>query len=75
MSGETYVASAPAGVPFAASTAEAAQWHQSDYAWTHSPQVEAFFTVLTIVIVPVALMRWARRLHAFAARRRGDARS
>jgi hypothetical protein len=34
-----------------------------DYAWTHSTPVEGFFTVLTIVIVPVAILRWMRRLH------------
>jgi hypothetical protein len=71
MSDETYVANAPAAM----STNAAVPWHQSDYAWTQSPEVEAFFTVLTIVIVPVALIRWARRLDVFAARRRGDAHS
>ena len=42
--------------------AAALQARQDDYAWTHSAPVEGFFLVLTIVIVPVALVRWTRRL-------------
>jgi hypothetical protein len=51
----------------------------ADYAWTHSAAVEAFFALLTIAIVPVALLRWVRRLRflrAFAHRaQRRDATS
>jgi len=36
----------------------------ADYAWTHSTPVEGFFAVLTVVIVPVAILRWARRLRS-----------
>jgi hypothetical protein len=43
-----------------------ANGRQSDYAWTHSAPVEGFFTVLTIVIVPVAILRWTRRLRLFS---------
>ena len=35
-----------------------------DYAWTHSAPVEGFFVVLTIVIVPVAILRWLQRLRS-----------
>jgi hypothetical protein len=51
----------------------AAVVRQDDYAWTHSAAVEGFFVVLTAVVVPVALVRWTRRLRSlppFAARRR-----
>ncbi len=40
---------------------------QDDYVWTHSPAVEGLFVVLTVVVVPVAVMRWMRRLRAPAA--------
>ena len=36
-------------------------WRQADDAWTHSAPVEGFFAVLTIVIVPVAILRGLRR--------------
>ena len=36
----------------------------ADYAWTHSAPVEGFFVVLTVVIVPVAILRWLRRLRS-----------
>jgi hypothetical protein len=36
----------------------------ADYAWTHSAPVEGLFVVLTIVIVPVAILRWLRRLRS-----------
>ena len=39
---------------------------QPDYAWTHEAPVEGFFAVLTVVIVPMAILRLLRRL-----RRRG----
>ena len=39
-------------------------WREPDYAWTHSPPVEGFFVVLTIVIVPVAIARSLRRLRS-----------
>lgn len=45
-------------------TAAAHQARQDDYAWTHSAPVDAFFVVLTIVIVPVAVVRWTRRLRS-----------
>ena len=38
--------------------------HSHDYAWTHSAPVEGFFVVLTIVIVPVAILRLVRRLRS-----------
>ena len=34
-----------------------AGWRQDDYAWTHSAAVEGLFIVLTVVIVPVAILR------------------
>jgi hypothetical protein len=37
-------------------------WREQDDVWTHSAPVEGFFVVLTIVIVPVAIVRWLRRL-------------
>jgi len=40
-----------------------------DYAWTHSAGVEGFFFAVTIVAVPVAALRWMRRLSALARRR------
>jgi len=43
--------------------AGAVTWHQQDYAWTHTTPVEGFFVVLTIVIVPVAILRLLRRLN------------
>jgi hypothetical protein len=47
-----------------------------DYAWTQSAPVEGFFIVLTVVVVPVAILRGLRRLRALpfvvgAWRRRG----
>jgi hypothetical protein len=44
--------------------AGAAIWRQQDYAWTHTAPVEGFFVVLTIVIVPVAILRWLRSLRS-----------
>ena len=66
------------GTPVPAPVTEVAgpeRWRQQDYAWTHSAPVEGFFTVLTIVIVPVAILRLMRRSGLFshvtyAARRR-----
>ncbi|HXQ50402.1 MAG TPA: hypothetical protein VN802_04850 [Stellaceae bacterium] len=46
--------------------ATGAMWRQQDYAWTHSTPVEGFFVVLTIVIVPVAIVRWLRRLRSIS---------
>ncbi len=43
-----------------------AGWGQDDYAWTHSAAVEGLFIVLTVVIVPVAILRWTRRLRTLA---------
>jgi len=37
-----------------------------DYAWTHSAPVEGFFLVLTIAVVPIAILRWSRRLRRLA---------
>jgi hypothetical protein len=39
-----------------------ATWREQDYAWTHNAPVEWFFVALTIVIVPVAILRLLRRL-------------
>ena len=52
------------GAALTAATTKAGyvDWRQPDYAWTHSTPVEGFFVVLTIVIVPVAILRWLRRL-------------
>jgi len=44
---------------------------EGDYAWTHSATVEGFFAVLTVVIIPVAGLRWLRRLHIMPSARRG----
>jgi hypothetical protein len=59
--------------------AGAVSWRQQDYSWTHSAPVEGFFVILTIVIVPVAILRWLRSLRdgSFAVddRRRRDASS
>jgi hypothetical protein len=56
-----------------------ANWRQQDYAWTHSARVEGLFVVLTIVIVPVAILRWGRRVRSLsfvvADRRRRDTNS
>jgi hypothetical protein len=64
-----------ARTPIAATDANV-EWRQSDYAWTHSAPVEGLFIVLTIAIVPVAVLRWMQRLsyRSFVAdnRRRRD---
>jgi hypothetical protein len=74
-----YVANAPAGmssallVPTPAS-AEAVRWHH-DYDWTHGQGVEGFFVVLTVVVVPFAVLRWYRRIRDLSERalhRRGN---
>jgi hypothetical protein len=56
---------------------ESGNWREQDYAWTHSAPVEGFFIVLTIAIVPVAILRWLRRLPSrtvvVGGRRRLDA--
>ena len=77
-----FVVSAPeGGVPammaHASVAAQTASW-RDDYAWTNSAGVEGFFFVLTIVVVPVAAVRWTRRLRQVArgaADRPGSARS
>jgi hypothetical protein len=51
--------------PSATEAAWPANWRDQDYAWTHSAPVEGFFTVLTIVIVPVAILRWTRHSSLF----------
>ncbi len=81
--GAAYVANPPSGAsPLVLVEPPGAQasitWRQDDYAWTHSTLVEGFFVVLTAVVVPVAIMRWTRRLRALlhaAARQRADMRS
>jgi hypothetical protein len=59
--------------------AGAVSWRQQDYSWTHSAPVEGFFVILTIVIVPAAILRGLRSLRdgSFAVddRRRRDASS
>jgi hypothetical protein len=61
-----YVAPAP-NVAFSpiqmsqAIASEASRWSSGDYAWVHGALVEGFFVILTIVIVPVAVLRWMRR--------------
>ena len=62
-------------------TAEAGyvNWRQQDYAWTDSVRVEGLFVVLTIVIVPVAILRWCQHLRSLsfgvANRRRRETNS
>lgn len=58
--GAAYFASAPAAL----SAAVPLRPRQDDYAWTHSAPVDWFFVVLTVVVVPVAIVRWTRRLRA-----------
>lgn len=68
------MASAPDGLAPAAIASLRGYVPHDDYAWTHTPQVEGFFAVLTAILVPVAIMRWTRRLRRMrqaAARRRG----
>lgn len=55
-----YVVTAPAGAE--AALAAPPPRPQGDYGWTESPAVEGLFVVLTAVAVPVAIVRWARRL-------------
>ena len=40
---------------------------RDDYAWTHSATVDGLFAVLTIIVVPVAVMRWTKRLRTMTA--------
>jgi len=77
--GAPFLVSAPAdglpAMPAHASVASLpAPWRHDDYAWTHGAGVEGFFFVLTVVVVPFALLRWMRRLRllARAAVRRHD---
>jgi len=60
----TYLANTPPGTsPLADGHAAVAIGRSpDDYAWTHSAQVEGFFVILTAVVVPIAIMRWSRRL-------------
>jgi len=75
--GTAYIANAPTDPSVTAATQPSATFaavaRHDDYAWTHSAAVEGFFVVLTVVVVPVALVRWTRRLRSlshFGARRR-----
>lgn len=65
-SGQTvYVANAPDGIALALA-APPSPVPKDDYAWTGSPAVEAFFLLLTVLVVPVAILRWTRRLRPLA---------
>lgn len=37
-------------------------WCDQGYGWTHDPPVEAFFVIVTAVVLPYALIRLMRRL-------------
>lgn len=55
-----YVVSTPPGlVPVLAAPVRPPR---DDYAWTHGAAVEGFFVLLTVIVVPVAIVRWTRRL-------------
>ena len=73
-----HVANAPAGATTLALLQPPGGLRRDDYAWTHGTAVEGFFVLLTAVVVPVAIVRWTRRLRAWSprvARRRGDLRT
>jgi hypothetical protein len=74
MPADAFMAGAPDGLAPAAIVSLPGYVPHDDYAWTHTPQVEGFFAVLTAIVVPVAIMRWTRRLRRMrqpAGRRRG----
>jgi hypothetical protein len=62
-----YLANTPPGMPplVDGHPAIAIARPPGDYAWTHSAPVEGFFVVLTAVVVPIAIVRWSRRLRGF----------
>jgi hypothetical protein len=54
---------APAGL--VAYVAGSAAWHDNpDYAWTETPATEAFFVLLSVVVLPYVAWRLLRRLRS-----------
>ena len=49
-------------VPVTMAAGDQTQFENPDYAWTHQPATEIFFTLLTAVVVPYAVLRLFRRL-------------